>query len=105
MASDVDDNNLLSQLYKWTSRQDENYVTDAFAHLLRHLREHQPSDVIHILSRLTGDRLRVVTEDISEVAITTQVTTERGRPDLEIQPWITLSMLRRRRSQTLATGS
>lgn len=31
------ENNLLVELYRWTWRLDENFTTDASAHLLRHL--------------------------------------------------------------------
>ena len=33
----VSDNNLLTLLHRWWPRQDENFMTEAFAHLLRHL--------------------------------------------------------------------
>ena len=32
-----DENNLLVQLHNWAHRQDENFTTDSFAHLLSHL--------------------------------------------------------------------
>ncbi len=83
------DKNLLAQLHKLAARQDENFLTEAFAHLLRHLRDNEPQAAVDILRRLTGtlegNRLKIEAECIREkLTITTQVTTEKGRPDIEI---------------------
>ena len=80
-----EEKNLLAQLHKLASRQDENFLTEAFAHLLRHLRDHEPQVAVDILCRLTGGQLKIGAEGIREkLTITTQVTTEQGRPDIEI---------------------
>ena len=80
-----EEKNLLARLHKLASRQDENFLTEAFAHLLRYLRDHEPQVAVEILSRLTGNRLKIEAEGIREkLTITTQVTTEQGRPDIEI---------------------
>lgn len=35
------ENNLFSALWKWAARDDENFITEAFAYVLRHLLEHE----------------------------------------------------------------
>ena len=77
-------NNLLSHLHRYASRQDENFVTEAFAHLLRHLLENEPSVAVRILSNLTGGILVAIPEQAPSITVTTQVSTEQGRPDIEI---------------------
>ncbi|WP_165251208.1 PD-(D/E)XK nuclease family protein [Paludisphaera soli] len=77
-------NNLLSRLHRYASRQDENFVTEAFAYLLRHLLENEPNVAVRILSRLTGGILNASADQASSITVTTQVATEQGRPDLEI---------------------
>lgn len=81
-----EENNLLARLHKWAERQDENFLTDAFAHLLRHLRDKEPQVAFDILCQLTGGRLPdIEAERIrNTLTIRTQVTTEQGRPDIEI---------------------
>lgn len=80
-----DEDNLLVQLHKRVSKQDENFLTDAFGHLLRHLCRHEPDVAVRVLFQLTQGRLHVGAENLCEVQISTQVTTEQGRPDLEIR--------------------
>jgi hypothetical protein len=48
--------NLLTLLNKWTV-QDENFVSDVFAHLLRHLLKTEPQAASSILRDLTGGLL------------------------------------------------
>lgn len=84
MADTTTHNNLLVHLHKWALRQNENFFTDAFAHLLRHLCDHQPGSAASLLSDLTDGHLCIAAKDVAKVKITTQVTTEQGRPDLEI---------------------
>ncbi len=80
-----EERNLLAQLHKLAARQDENFLTEAFAHLLRHLRDNEPHAAVDLLCRLTGGRVRIGPEGIRDrLTITTQVTTEQGRPDIEI---------------------
>ena len=49
--------NLLIQLRRWANRQDENFTTDAFVHLLNHLVTFQPSAAMRVLTHLTGNRI------------------------------------------------
>jgi len=75
--------NLLVALHHWASRQDENFITDAFAHLLRHLIARDKMVGMELLSYLTNERLSVTFGD-SPIEIRTQVTVAKGRPDIEI---------------------
>jgi len=75
--------NLLVALHHWASRQDENFITDAFAHLLRHLIARDKMVGLELLCYLTDERLSVTFDD-SPIEIRTQVTVAKGRPDIEI---------------------
>jgi hypothetical protein len=79
------DNNLLLGLYKWASNQDENFLTEAFVHLLQYLLQNEPEVAIDILKQITGGALNLTRRDIPLVKITTQVTILTGRPDIEIK--------------------
>jgi hypothetical protein len=46
--TEADESNLLVVLHKWASQQGENFTTDAFVHLLRHLRDHEPNVLVSI---------------------------------------------------------
>ncbi len=80
------ENNLLVALHKWAIRQDENFFTDAFAHLLRHLCDESPELAVHLLSRLSNNCIKVTAECVKRVDIATQETTEGDgkRPDMRI---------------------
>lgn len=80
----TDHNNLLISLHGWAHRQDENFVTDSFAHLLRQLLEGDPTVGLDILARLTDDHFPPADVDVKMIRIRTQVTGQFGRPDLEI---------------------
>src|SRR4051812_36406286 len=80
----VNSNNLLVNLHRYSSRQDENFVTEAFAHLVRHLLENEPDVAVRILARLSGGALSATAESAPAITVTTQVTTAQGRPDIEI---------------------
>jgi len=83
--SNGNDHNLLVALEKWASRQGENFLTDAFAHLLRHLRDNEPEAFVEVLSFLTDGRLTCEARRAGAVEITTQVAKDEGRPDMEIR--------------------
>jgi hypothetical protein len=78
--------NLLCDLHKWAAQrqQDENFVTEAFAHLLRYLLSKQNPAGTQLLKLLTGGRMDVPPERLQQVSITTQVSTDDGRPDVAI---------------------
>lgn len=78
-------NNLLVGLHKWAWRQDENFITEAFAHLLRYLLEHERDIAVALLDYLTGGSLSPFLHKAKAISVTTQVTTDEGRPDVEIR--------------------
>ncbi len=78
-------NNLLSALYKWAHRQDENFLTEAFVHLLQHLLDFAPASGIEIIRKITCGACFLNPEDASLISISTQVDTEIGRPDIQIR--------------------
>lgn len=80
----IDNDNLLTTLNKWAG-QDENFVTDAFVHLLRHLLTNEPEAATTVLRLLTSGLLVLQPECASQVRISTQVSTNTGRPDIEIR--------------------
>ena len=75
--------NLLTALHRWASRQDENFITDAFAHLLQSLIERDRRFALNFLGYLTEERFPVLKEG-DPVQVSTQVTVAVGRPDIEI---------------------
>jgi hypothetical protein len=75
-------NNLLLALHKYAHQQDENFTTEAFVHLLRHLRSFEPGIACFLLDFLSGGQLRVTAEDCSELEISTQNSFMEGRPDI-----------------------
>ncbi len=48
----VDNNNLLLSLVKWARSSEENFTTEAFVHLLRHLQQHEPTIVQDLLKNV-----------------------------------------------------
>ncbi len=76
--------NLLSDLHAFARRQDENFTTEAFAHLLGHLVMHDAKVATRVLKKLTGDRLRLDEAECAHLEIATQVRTADGQPDIEI---------------------
>src|SRR3989442_2668705 len=78
-------NNLLLVLHKWAHRQDENFLTEAFAHLLQHLLDEEPEAAVGFLESVTGGYLRVQPAHARQVALRTQIVLSEGRPDLEIR--------------------
>jgi len=76
-------NNLLLTLHRWASRQDENFITDAFTHLLNRLILEDTQAGLGLIEKLTGKKLPIDL-DSANVHVSTQVTLAKGRPDLVI---------------------
>jgi len=76
--------NLLLCLHRWAARQDENFLTEAFVHLLRHLLEHERALAVELLADVTAGRMQVAAKEVDFVAVSTQIVTAEGRPDVEI---------------------
>ncbi len=77
-------NNLLVNLRKWVSRQDDNFTTESLAHLLRHLCENESEVAARLLTKMTNCSIAFTPDTTKVATIKTQVTTEEGRPDIEI---------------------
>lgn len=82
--TDPADNNLLVPLHGLAKSQDENFVTETFAHLLRHLLEHEPVVGVGLLGFLTDGKLNVPKDEAKSVSVSTQVATAEGTPDIRI---------------------
>jgi hypothetical protein len=81
---ETQENNLLINLHRWAFRQDENFTTESFVHLLNHLIMDEPKIATKILRKLTGDFLKLKVRETSNVRIITQPITDSGKPDIEI---------------------
>jgi hypothetical protein len=78
-------NNLLVELHRWAWRQDENFTTEAFAHLTRHLLAEEPVIGVELLEKVIGSARDIPPSDASSIGIRTQKPTEgHGIPDVRI---------------------
>jgi hypothetical protein len=80
----MDTNNIFIKLEKYCSGQSENYLTEAFVFMLNSLLEKERTICLEILRSLCfedDERSFFPNENIS---ISTQVTTDHGRPDIKI---------------------
>jgi hypothetical protein len=81
--------NLFESLRRWATGQDENFTTDAFAHLLRHLISEEPKTAARLLTKLTGqqcwDSLLQAPPQSRKLEIVTQDPGEEGVPDIKIK--------------------
>lgn len=82
MANSED--NLLLALSRCSDRQEENFTTEAFSYLLRHLARNEPRVAVTILDSLVDGSLRFAEEDCRTIQISTQQRSPEGRPDIEI---------------------
>lgn len=78
-------NNLLSTLHRLAERQDENFVTEVFAHFLRALIESNRPEALQLLSLLSSGRISPTPESLGAITVRTQVSTDQGRPDIAIR--------------------
>ena len=78
------DENIFSALAKYSSKEGENYLTEAFVFLLTHLLEKERNTVVKILGRLCVKDEGFCFDPEQIIIISTQKTTEEGRPDIEI---------------------
>ncbi len=81
----ADSNNLLVRLRRWVHRQDENFTTEAFVHVLQRLLDNEPEAAARFLNRITSGAANLRLEEMPDVRLRTQVTTTLGRPDVEIR--------------------
>ncbi len=76
--------NLLIFLHRLAHRQDENFITEAFAHLLRQLLAIEPAFGTEYISRLINGTVPIPPISAPSIQIRTQVTGPLGRPDMAI---------------------
>lgn len=76
--------NLFLRLHGWALGQDENFMTESFAYLLRHLLQYDAAVGVRLLARLTDRFMQVKEGTARDVSVSTQVTVEGKRPDIEI---------------------
>lgn len=81
MAKEV---NLFSRLHKWAARQDENFLTESFAVVLEYLLARENEIGIGVIKTLTYDFWQDASDLSGPIDIRTQISTNEGRPDLEI---------------------
>ncbi|MEX0865823.1 MAG: hypothetical protein WD030_00600, partial [Pirellulales bacterium] len=76
--------NVFQSLNRWATQQDENFVTDSFAYLLRLLVRNDRAAAATILQKLTGGCFDISLQTLAQVQIETQVATDHGYPDIRI---------------------
>ncbi len=77
--------NLLTCLHRWAWRQDENFVSEAFAHLLRRLLIREPAQALEFLREFVRPYGKgPCFQTAANAVVRTQVTVDGRRPDIEI---------------------
>ncbi len=84
MAVNRQSTNLLVSLSKWASGQQENFLSDAFVHLMNLLAQDSPEAFAEIIGQMTDGILRPTDESAQDFALVSQVDTSEGTPDIEI---------------------
>lgn len=78
--------NLLVILYRLAHRQQENFTTEALAHLVQHLVAQEPGAAVRVLDWLTGSDFFSTHAADAPINIETQARTEEhGIPDIRIR--------------------
>jgi hypothetical protein len=75
--------NLLFNLHRLATGQDEDFLTESFVHLLRNLLINEKEAFLEILKKITKD-LDLSFEDLGDLRINSQVLTDEGIPDIEL---------------------
>lgn len=76
--------NVFIRLHKWAARQHENFLTESLALVLQVMVERQPHLAYDFIRRLSSGFIAMPFDEQRIIEIRTQVSTELGRPDLEI---------------------
>jgi hypothetical protein len=77
--------NILFRLHKWAIRQDENFTSEAFAHLLWYLLRHEPNSGCRLLANITKDRVILAPNSANNVSVVMQGNVEGHHPDIIIE--------------------
>jgi putative zinc finger/helix-turn-helix YgiT family protein len=84
--------NLFGSLFRWAHRQDENFLTESLVFLARHLLRQEPATGAKFLGWLCfGQESSHPFEHVTTVS--TQISTEGGRPDVRIESCEALCLL------------
>lgn len=78
-------NNLYNNLHKRSSGWDEDFLTEALVHLVKFLQELEPKACYKILNILTNNLVNKFDAGVSEISISTQLSTKHGIPDICIK--------------------
>lgn len=81
----MSNNNLLKRLCPLASQQEENFFTESLAHFLCYLIDHEPAMASELLFELTGVKFSSDEIRTNRPRVRTQVLSEKGRPDIEIE--------------------
>lgn len=76
--------NLFANLFRWAHRQDENFVTEAFAFVVNYLLDHEPSTGIALLQWLCFGEDAADMFQSGRPQVVLQFPTEEGVPDIKI---------------------
>ena len=76
--------NLLASLSKWASGQQENFLSDAFVHLLNLLAQETPEAFSKIITLMTDGCIVPSVDSAKQFSVTSQISTDEGTPDIEI---------------------
>jgi hypothetical protein len=76
--------NIFSALAKYNSAIDENYLTEAFVFVLNSLLLNERPIGIQILTQLCVNNNEFAFDPDEHISISTQETTEQGRPDIKV---------------------
>jgi len=82
--------NVFSSLSKYGSGVDENYLTEALVFVTKLLLDRKPATGLDMVNLLCGQRQETCFSHPTSVLISTQVTTDMGRPDIVISGEATL---------------
>jgi hypothetical protein len=74
--------NIFQALSRYGSSQSENYLTEAFIHVLRMLRERCPQGFQHLIANIAGISPEDIESELGEITIAGQASLPQGRPDI-----------------------
>ena len=72
-------------LHRLASGQDENFLTECFVQVLRELIRLEPAPATDLLKRITNNKICLDVDDLLNLNIQTQVSTDEGVPDIEFR--------------------
>ena len=78
------EDNFFFNLHRLATSQDENFITESLAFLLRYMITNELEAGKSLLSSITCNRLNVSLHELVTVDVKTQVSTEEGKPDVVI---------------------